>query len=886
MLAISGLAYQAFATHACSYCSQMRCECIRWTPDGFLFLDKLHSLKSDAMGDVKLSEQACVVPEAAASSGAPQVQTQRAFKIETNSSGNPNIKTVNMKYQQKFKLETASSANPNVKTPAGFKVEMYQDSACHDLETFISRKSLYAIHNGKSNFGNVLFVQGTTFLMNYHYVALFKARYARSERLYLANLSGNLLEFTVGDILDNYVQLEKGDRKADAVLVHLDNKKTRCFPHPSIIRHFVQTSDLVNLAGKYNAQIPSFAGSKPGDLRLNLRSIVDTRMHENELYDICLDDVPDKPIHMQVNHTWTYFGSTNAGDCGAPILINNNFCMRKIPGIHMGARMTSNGNQGLAQTITQEMLNDALKNVPFECQCYTELDLPIFEIPTTEVVSGSVPLNEGLYVHGTTEKHTKTGGGTKITPSPLYGLLEPKTMPTSMRPFNGIDPMNKGVKKFGKEVPRIDPDLLIPCVADVANNLVLNATRRDIAKYRRVLTYEEAVIGVPDDEFLAPINRSTSMGFPYVFDHSNLRGKRRAFGDDEWTLDSELALKVKEDVEFLEQKCKLGIQTNVYWSDTLKDERRPIEKVQAGKTRVFCGGPVHMTILFRKFFLGFAAWIMHNRNANEISTGTNVYSEDWSEIVRKLASRGRSGKKVNVAAGDFGNFDGSLSSQVLWHMLELINEWYDDGPENARIRHTLWMHIVHAVHINGNVVYQCTHSQPSGCPITAILNSIYNSIVIRVVYLICARDFGLQTGDYSFANMEKFNRYCACVSYGDDNLIAIAESILVWFNQVKITAAFLIIGHEYTDEAKSGIIVPIRDISEVAYLKRRFVWDELANRYIAPLDLDVVLEIFQWTKKGLAYDSITEANIDVSLRELCLHGEEIFNKYSQMLKRA
>ena len=885
MLALSGLAYQAFTNHACSYCGQMRCECIRWTPDGFLFMDEIYSLEADAMGDVKLTEQACVVPEAAASSGAPQVQTQRAFKVETNSSGNPNLKTVSMKYQQKFKLETDSSANPNVKTPASFKVEMYQDEACHDLETFISRKCLYAIHNGTTNFGNVLFVQGTTFLMNYHYVALFEARYERKMRLYLANLSGNLIEFTVGDILDNYVQLEKNGRKADAVLVHLDNKKTRCFPHSSIIRHFVQTSDLVNLVGKYNAQIPSFAGSKPGDLRLNLRSIVDTRMHENELHDIHLDDIPGKPIHMQVNHTWTYFGSTNAGDCGAPVIINNNFCSRKIPGIHMGARVTSNGNQGLAQTITQEMLNNALKKVPFECQCYTELDLPIFEIPIDEVTSGSVPLNEGLYVHGTTEKHTKTGGGTKIIPSPLYGLFEPKTMPTSLRPINGIDPMNKGVKKFGKEVPLIDPELLEPCIADVANNLVLNVTRRDIAKYKRVLTYEEAVIGVPEDEFLAPINRSTSMGFPYVFDHSDLRGKRRAFGDDEWTLDSELALKVKEDVDFLEQKCKLGIQTNVYWSDTLKDERRPIEKVQAGKTRVFCGGPVHMTILFRMYFLGFAAWIMHNRNSNEISTGTNVYSEDWSEIVRKLASRGRSGKKVNVAAGDFGNFDGSLSSQVLWHMLDLINEWYDDGPENARIRHTLWMHIVHAIHINGNVVYQCTHSQPSGCPITAILNSIYNSIVIRVVYLICARDYGLQTGDYSFANMEKFNRYCACVSYGDDNIIAIADSILVWFNQVKITAAFLTIGHEYTDEAKSGVIVPIRDISEIAYLKRKFVWDELANRYIAPLDLDVVLEIFQWTKKGLAADSITEANIDVSLRELCLHGKEVFDKYCQMLKR-
>jgi hypothetical protein len=273
---------------------------------------------------------------------------------------------------------------------------------------------------------------------------------------------------------------------------------------------------------------------------------------------------------------------------------------------------------------------------------------------------------------------------------------------------------------------------------------------------------------------------------------------------------------------------------------------------------------------------------MYNRNANEVSVGTNVYSPDWSDIVRKLASRATTKLGIKVVAGDFANFDGSLSSQILWAILDAINEWYDDGPENAQIRRTLWMHIVHAIHINRDVIYQATHSQPSGCPITAILNSIYNSVIVRIAYIICAQQHFEQTGE-DYRSMKWFNLFVSMVSYGDDNLIGIAERILDWFNQVSITSALLVIGHEYTDEAKTGIIVPVRDISEVAYLKRHFKWNPALNRYVAPLDLDTVLEIVQWTKKGLSSDAITLANLDVTMRELSLHDKEIFDKYKRIL---
>lgn len=813
-----------------------------------------------------------IVKQQALNDALSEIPTKDFQTEASTSSGPPPPKT-----SVGFRVEAAESSAPPPKKTIGFTTEMYRDNACQAIETRLMNKSLYAIHNDSTVFGNVLFIQGTTFMMNAHFVEYFKTQ-PRTMKLYLSSCQGRLAEFNVGELVDSCVPLTKNGEQADAVLVPLDNRTSKISPHPSIVNLFVQAQDLNLFMGKYHVQLPSYARSSTDFFVPSARSLVEMQFKDLQ------ETISSESYRMRIAKAWTYLGATSDGDCGGPLILNDNCAIRKIVGIHMGSRVLPNFTQGTGQLITQEMIIAGLAQVPMRCQCYTDIDMEVNEVDRGETLVGNVPLGAGLFVHGTTDKSTTTGGKTKLQPSKLHGIVEPLTMPAMLRPNGEHNPMVKGLMKFGKEVPMINPKVIELCAIDVANNLRLNVSRLDIDQYQRKLTYVEAVQGVGEDVFLAPINRSTSMGFPFSVDYHNPRGKRIAFGDDEWTMETPLAKHIEKEVLKLEENCRKGIQVGVYWSDTLKDERRPIAKVLQGKTRVFCGGPVHFTILFRQYFLGFAAWIMHNRNANEIATGTNVYSADWNEIVSKLASRGKTKDGMNIVAGDFANFDGSLSSQILWYILDLINDWYDDGEENAKIRHVLWMHIVHAVHINGNVIYQATHSQPSGCPITAILNSIYNSIIIRITYVLCAQEQLKKTGQ-NYVSMEKFNQFVACVSYGDDNLIAISDHILEWYNQVEITQAFSLIGHEYTDEAKTGIIVPVRNIEEVAFLKRKFVWDPIVNRYIAPLDITVVREICQWTKKGLAADSITEANIDVTLRELSLHDRNTFDGFKAVLQR-
>jgi hypothetical protein len=232
----------------------------------------------------------------------------------------------------------------------------------------------------------------------------------------------------------------------------------------------------------------------------------------------------------------------------------------------------------------------------------------------------------------------------------------------------------------------------------------------------------------------------------------------------------------------------------------------------------------------------------------------------------KLRSKGR-----KVIAGDFSNFDGTLVLELLAEIVEIVNKFYDDGEENARVRRVLWKEIVNSVHVCGDDVYLWTHSQPSGCPVTAILNSLYNSISVRYVWMLVA--------PADFRTMKAFNANVAMVSYGDDNCINISDEVSEFFNQLTIADGYEQIGMVYTDELKSGEMVPYRTLSEITYLKRAFKWDEEEHQYLAPLDLGVVLEMINWVRGDFDLEERTIENMETSAFELSLHGREVFEHW-------
>lgn len=71
---------------------------------------------------------------------------------------------------------------------------------------------------------------------------------------------------------------------------------------------------------------------------------------------------------------------------------------------------------------------------------------------------------------------------------------------------------------------------------------------------------------------------------------------------------------------------------------------------------------------------------------------------------------------------------------------------------------------------------------------------------------------------------------------------------------------------------------PFRKIGNIEFIKRSFVFDRTSSLWLAPLRLDVVLEIPCWTKRKDSL-TITTDNVEVAIRELSLHSKDIFDAW-------
>jgi hypothetical protein len=148
---------------------------------------------------------------------------------------------------------------------------------------------------------------------------------------------------------------------------------------------------------------------------------------------------------------------------------------------------------------------------------------------------------------------------------------------------------------------------------------------------------------------------------------------------------------------------------------------------------------------------------------------------------------------------------------------------------------------------------------------------------MRIVWQILMRD----TENAALTN---FSKYVNMISFGDDNVLNISGAVLDQFNQITIAAGYDQIGMTYTDEGKTGELVKSRRLADVKFLKRGFRYED--GVYLAPLELDVVMEMCQWVKTDANTVDNTITNVETAMRELSLHPRPVFNECKADLLQA
>nr|QJZ28379.1 hypothetical protein 1 [Lactuca sativa dicistroviridae] len=593
--------------------------------------------------------------------------------------------------------------------------------------------------------------------------------------------------------------------------------------------------------------------------------------------------------------TWVYSANTQYGDCGVPIMLNDNDQQqgcRTIVGVHVAGTNTGTGSAcslGLAVVVTQEMVEGMLSALqtlgcaaPVEDDMNEDLKLVAqggvpnmrckeaehFRYEPIESLdffpdgqSGSfLPLyriNMGLSISPYTKLQKTPYGQEEV-----FG--ESPVAPAVMKPFRKdgevIVPMLKAYAKYNTDVEIFtDPD--IDLALDVAMKPFFDAT---VNRRRDILTYEEAVIGNPDWGF-SGIPRQTSVGWPYNKIYP--KGKAEIWGEgDQPDFSLPGAKLIRARTDYILDKARAGVRLLNPFSDFLKDETLPLHKVRDGATRLISGAPLPYFIAWRQYFGSIQQAQLQTWAESGFCPGICVY-RDWGILTDKLRSKGD-----RCFDGDFKGFDASEQPSLLLRILDKINDWYDDGPDNALVRRVLFEDLVHSRHVGGSgydqsYLYQWQKSLPSGHPATSFVNSIFSMLVLVYSYIKEGHD------PWSFWDE------VSAATLGDDNICNVSDRVAETFNQQAVAYHAAKLGCTYTSAQKDGVLVKYKPLSECTFLKRTF--HVQGGLWVGALDPASFLYTVYYTRATTHHEveEYLRSELQRSIEELSLHDDHVWEKY-------
>nr|WPR17997.1 MAG: RNA-dependent RNA polymerase [Chemarfal virus 273] len=567
---------------------------------------------------------------------------------------------------------------------------------------------------------------------------------------------------------------------------------------------------------------------------------------------------------MSSDSTWKYLWGmieydcqSYPGYCGSLIELNDPKTVRKFVGLH--AAGYSRTDEGSGVYVTQEQLGKLLSNFKQSHKLSIPLD-KIMEGPMKTVIKNFQPVT-------LIPTEIRCPVKSNIHKGMLHGLvMEPTKFPAKLD-FVFIDGkkeyvMNLAVQKYkGSNVPlsNMEEDVIY---GHLCTNF--KATRA-ISEF----SHEISIKGIDGNKYISPVNVRSSAGYPLGEETEPGKvGKTTFLGSDgEWIFDHpSLMREINKIIESIENNER----PMVFFTVTPKDEVQKPGKL----TRQFAAAPLAFVLLYRRYFLDLQANIMENKIKNGSLVGINPMSEDWDMIVRDM-QRIAPLSKANFLDGDFANFDGDLNSYILWIIYRYFEKQY--CREENLTTFALWNEIVNSHQVFGNTVISVTKGQPSGSPATTILNSLYNSSILKLVLSNILRRQG------NFEILHSIDTHFKSYVYGDDNIMAFSNAMVEVLNPQHITDEMSRLGHKFTSSDKDSRGLRYRTLSEISILKRRFVYDGPTRTWLAPLELASIFNSLNWDKVDPRFKAQkcrqTSDNILGAVRELSQHSKAVFDEY-------
>jgi hypothetical protein len=374
--------------------------------------------------------------------------------------------------------------------------------------------------------------------------------------------------------------------------------------------------------------------------------------------------------------------------------------------------------------------------------------------------------------------------------------------------------------------------------------------------------------GYPGTKFIDKMKRNTSMGYPYRKKKSIYLSEPEPF--EVWPDYVEFPDEFYDRVDQILDCYKNGRRAMPIFIGHLKDEALKLSKVEAGKTRMFSGGPAPWCFVVRKYLLSLVRVIQNNKFIFEAAPGTNATSAEWDEIYHYISAFGTD----RIVAGDYRFFDKKMNAVWIlaaYRVLELILKAAKWSKEDRLVVTCIGYDTAFPVtDFNGDLV-EFWGSNPSGHPLTVIINCIVNSLYVRYSWRLAGNP------------LESFKIHVHLLTYGDDNCMGIDVSITNFHHGV-LVEKLATIGVAYTMADKEAESVPFITMAEVSFLKRTWRFDETIGHHVAPLEHDsiskMLLRYIPSLDKCEEQDAVDR--MATALWEYWFYGKEVFNEKRAM----
>lgn len=660
-------------------------------------------------------------------------------------------------------------------------------------------------------------------------------------------------------------------RDLDAAVYQFD--KSIMSKYKSIVKHFLTEEELEcsDIPAVVMTAIPSF------------QTIVNLVAHPitcNMTYQNA-----SKTNNYTVLKSFVINFEVQFGQSGSLLIGLNKMRKRKFLGIQTCRGIKS--HLGYFSPITELMLLETLEL--FNDNLDYQLDIPKAIEATNGRIDERCPANLGnnsLFYVGTVDKtrYVKPQQHTKIIPSLIQNPNNLTQQPSVLSDYDtrmnvtlqGKPVIFRAVQGFDAQIGTIDRNILDKAVNQLAIDYDFTITDKSVK--RAVLSNFETINGVPG--LIKRIEMNSSPGWPYSVERQNttLGGKYEWFDQmdnppEGYTLAYRMKDKLMCGLKRREAEAKLGRNTLTVAYVCLKDETRPLAKIESGSTRAFICLPMDYNLLVKKYFGAFIA--TQHLLAGKISSCVGIDpSAQWKILFDRLNE-----KNIYWEDFDYKNWDQHLHPELVYRVASIVNHWYgdDDNSENGLVRRVLILDLIHTfILVKDRLMIKST-GQCSGCAITAELNCIVHELLMLYVWIKLHQDQGLIT------DINEFRQEVAMALYGDDILLSVANP-RIDFNGKTIKPIMESLGMGITPGNKLATEFTVKKPCELEFLKRSF--REESNTIKAPLRTEVINNIYQWIHKSDNSIDATITNCEAALQESYMHSAEYFNNLLKEMNTA